>query len=304
MNLAASGADLSYEDVENMLKETGLADKDFIKSVMGYENSYGIMDFDFRPLINSDKKIPINPNILEKRWLKSIINNDFVKLFMDSELVSKLESKLEGIEPLFEIDLKAENIDVELIKKIIFSFRNDKFIRYRYVYNEKEYEKIGIPFKLNYDLSKKKFRLSIYCIENEKFFYNDIEEIKSIEILEEIDGDLLKLKDRINFIGKDNFFKEKLDNKMETLRLEIIPKYGMNTVERAHLLFSAYDKRSFNMDGNYILEVNYYKFDEQNIIKNILNLGVFATVLEPECVKKQIISLILRGRDLKKKVDN
>lgn len=304
MNQSVEGREFSEDEIEAMLIDNGLADEEFIKSVLGYNNSYGIMDFDFRPMINSDKKIPINPNKIEKRWLKSIIHNDFTKLFVDEKLVCKLESKLKDEEPLFEIDLSTENIDVELIKKIIFSFRNDKFIKYSFTYNNKEYEKIGIPFKLNYDLSKNKFRLSVYCIKTENFFYNDIDDIKSIEILEEIDDDLLKLKDSINNVGKNEFFKKQMKNKMDVLKLEIIPKFGMNTVERAHLLFSSYDKRSFNIDDKYILEVNYYKFDEQNVIKKILNLGIYATVIEPENIKQRIIELILKGDRLQTMVNS
>ena len=57
------------------------------------------------------------------------------------------------------------------------------------------------------------------------------------------------------------------------------------------------------MEDYYILEVKYYKFDEENVIKKILNLGIYATILEPEDVKQKVVSMLLEGYNLQKRFD-
>ena len=304
MNQAVDGREFTEEEVEKFLKETKIADEDFIKNVLGYgENPYGIMDFDFKPKF-TDKKIPINPTVLEKRWLKSVLQDDIVRLFLKDEIIQKLESKLQDVEPLFTMNLKAGEINEELIKVIVSSFRYDKFIKYRFVYKDREYEQIGIPFKLSYILKEEKFKLSVYCVQRRKIFYIDLNDIISIEILEELDEDLIQLQKQVNEVGKKEFFEENLKDQIVNLKMEIIPQFGGNTVERAHFLFSGYDKKSYKMEDHYILNVKYYKFDEENIIDKILSLGIYVTVLEPEEIKQKVVSILLKGYELQKRFDD
>ncbi|MGN1033786.1 MAG: hypothetical protein ACI4PU_09950, partial [Intestinibacter sp.] len=301
---AVDGKKFTDEEVERLLKDTKIADDDFIKNVLGYgENPYGIMGADFKPMF-TDKKIPINPTILEKRWLKSIIKDDMARLFLDENIISKLEDKLQDVEPLFKMDLKEkQNINDRFIKVIVCSFRYNKFIKYKFTYKEKEYEQIGMPFKLSYIPRENKFKLSVYCIEKRELFYIDLDSIKDIEFFEDLDEDLILLQKEVDAIGKREFFKKELSNQMVTLKMQIIPAIDSNTVERAHFLFSAYDKKSFKMKDHYILEVKYYKFDEENVIRKILNIGMYGIVLEPEEVKEKVVSMLLEGYNLQKRFD-
>ena len=319
INQSSEGKIFTEEEVKNLLEETKLADDEFIENILGYsEEPYPIMTYDFKSMF-TDKKMPINPTILEKRWLKSIIQDDFVKLFIDEDVILKLESKLKDVKPLFTMDLKKEKLNGDFIKTIIKAFRFNKFIRFEFGYMVKNYIKIGLPFKLNYTVEENKFKLSVYSIEDEKLFYINLDNMKKIELIDELGMEnnelnlekvdnlekelynkLGEFKKKIDKVGKNQFFKEKLDEQTEILKLEIIPMYDGNTVERAHFLFSMYDKKSFKMQDTYILEVKYYRFDEENIIKNIMNLGVYATVLEPERVKDKVVSKILKGYNLQK----
>ena len=304
MNQAVDGRKFTDEEVEQLLKDTKIADEDFIKNVLGYsENPYKIMGADFKPMF-TDKKIPINPTILEKRWLKSIINDEMARLFLDEDIILKLENKLKDVEPLFKMDLKqAQDINQKLIKVIVCSFRYNKFIKYRFTYKGEQYEHIGIPFKLSYLVRENRFKLSVYCIEKRELFYIDLDSIEDIEFFEDLNEDLILLQKEIDSIGKREFFKRELSNQMVTLKMQIIPAFDHNTAERAHFLFSTYDKKSFKMDDHYILEVKYYKFDEENVIKKILNLGIYATILEPEEVKQKVVSMLLEGYNLQKRFD-
>lgn len=303
MNQAVDGKKFTEEEVERFLLDTKIADEDFIKNVLGYsENPYEIMDVDFKPKF-TDKKIPINPTVLEKRWLKSLIQSDFVRLFLQDDIILKLENKLQDVEPLFIMNLKVPNINERFIKAIVISFRYNKFIKLRFSYEGKTRELIGMPFKITYVVREEKFKASVYCAKKRELCYLDLDSIEEIDVLEELNDDLILLQKEIDEIGKREFFKKNLSDQVITLKMEIIPAFGSNTVERAHLLFSTYDKKSFKMDDYYILEVKYYKFDEENVIEKILNLGVYATVLEPKEVKDKIVDKLLKGYDLQSKFD-
>ena len=65
MNQAIDGKEFTEEEVEKLLRDTKIADEDFIQNILGYgKDPYGIMDFDFKPTF-TDKKIPVNPTNLE-----------------------------------------------------------------------------------------------------------------------------------------------------------------------------------------------------------------------------------------------
>ena len=68
------------------------------------------MTYDFKPFFGEDS-IRINPTILEKRWIKSLLNEDIVRLFLDENTIEKLNKKLIDIEPLFQLNLPNQNIN-------------------------------------------------------------------------------------------------------------------------------------------------------------------------------------------------
>lgn len=79
INQSVEGKNFTEEEIEKLIRETKLVNNDFIQNILDYgDHPYNIMSHDFKPFSNEDS-IRINPTILEKRWLKSLVNEDMVK---------------------------------------------------------------------------------------------------------------------------------------------------------------------------------------------------------------------------------
>ena len=77
----------------------------------------------------------------------------------------------------------------------------------------------------------------------------------------------------------------------ETLRLAIKPVVSFNDVERAFLLFSTHEKSGYYNEAEniYYLDVKFYSFQVNALIRKILSLGRAAVVLEPDFMRESIL---------------
>ena len=305
INQSLEGKNFTVEDIEALIKDTKLVDDDFIKNILDYGNNpYNIMTYDFKPFFGEDS-IRINPTILEKRWIKSLLNEDIVRLFLDENTIEKLNKKLIDIEPLFQLKLPNQNINKHIIKTVIKAFRDNKLLLYNSVnkHGQEFINQIGIPFKINYSMRDYKFRLSIYSIIEERFIYINMENVQSMEILNinDMENSLYyektkSIKDKLDKLGRKRFFLTYLYQKKKTIKLQIYN--GKNILERVHLLFASYHKKTYSEGGNQYIDISYYSFDEENIIRNILSLGLLVKVVEPNYIRKRILELLEKGREL------
>ena len=305
MNESVDGRKFESDEVEKLIKETMIAKDDFVENVMDYgKNPYQIMDFDYKPIFTKEK-IRVNPTILEKRWLKSLVEDDMIKLFLDEDVVSKLDEKLKDVKPLFKMYLEFEKINPKHIKTIVECFRSNSLLKYSSTnkFNKVFKDQVAIPFKLNYSMLDNKFRLSVYSIRDNRLVYINMENIKSTECIR-----LKNIKDKslsnnaklilfkMNSMGRKSFFEQSL--KKQERRLTIRVESSKNMGERVHLMFSSYEKKSY-MDGNkQYMTIKYYRFDEENIIRHILSLGSCVKVVEPSYIKEKIVKLLKEGQRL------
>ena len=104
------------------------------------------------------------------------------------------------------------------------------------------------------------------------------------------------IKDKLDKLGRKKFFLTYLYQKKKTIKLQIYN--GKNILERVHLLFASYHKKTYSEGGNQYIDISYYSFDEENIIRNILSLGLLVKVVEPNYIRKRILELLEKGREL------
>lgn len=242
---------------------------------------------------------------MEKRWIKSLLNEDIVRLFLDENTIEKLNKKLIDIEPLFQLNLPNQNINKHIIKTITKAFRDNKLLLYNSInkHGQEFINQIGIPFKINYSMRDYKLRLSIYSIIEERFIYINMENVQSMEILNinDMENSLYyektkSIKDKLDKLGRKRFFLTYLYQKKKTIKLQIYN--GKNILERVHLLFASYHKKTYGEGGKQYIDISYYSFDEENIIRNILSLGLLVKVVEPNYIRKRILELLEKGREL------
>ena len=89
-------------------------------------------------------------------------------------------------------------------------------------------------------------------------------------------------------IALEGFFNDQLASTTPLL-LKLTPKN--NAFERAFSLFANYDKTAYCENNDYILKINYHRFEEQEIIQNLLSLGSAITVIEPIAIRTKIFDI-------------
>ena len=307
MNQSLEGKKFEIEEVENLINNSMLAEENFLHDLLDYgENPYKIMSYDFKPLLTGEK-LRINPTILEKRWLKSVLESNIINLFLDEKLVKKLKCKLDDVENLFCLDIPKSKVKPNVIAIIIEAFENNKVLIYDCINRRNEYfeNQICLPFKINYSMFDNKFRLSVYSMIEERFIYMNLENIKDVSILDmetldenNLNNKIINIYNKIKKVGRDEFFTYCLEKEKRVAKMQIFQ--DNNVMERIHLLFAAYDKKSYKIRSKQFINIYYYKFEEEHIIKKILNLGTSGKVEEPRYLKEKIIDILKKGEDLEK----
>lgn len=251
----------------------------------------------FLPNINIE--MPIILNKIEIDAFKNLIDMDIVDGFLDRHTLSKLKSKLENEEKGWSIDnIKYKrqysdgdknNIeDINKKLKILLKSIKQKcaVICDNTASSGKEYkQQIIYPLKIEYSTINDKYRL--YCFkkneDGNEYIKMNLSRMKNLEILED------KTRE------KDEKFLMYNEQSTKTVTLYVDPE--THVLERCFRLFSFYNRRAnYDKEKNiYILEVDYYVFDENEVIKNILSLGSRVVVNSPEDIRDKIISRVKKA---------
>ena len=230
-----------------------------------YKDKTGV----FKTPIKNKFNIPLSN--IEKRWLKSIIDDPRIKLF-DCNINFDF---LDNIKPLFKIDDyyifdKSNDGDpydnlnyINNFKSIIYAIKNEKKLKIKYVSKKNKLIKIVCsPYKIEYSQKDDKFRVIIS--KNNFLFTMNIARIKECKILESSSIILNKNKEVKKFI--------------------ILNLYdGRNALERVMLHFAHFEKETERINNNkYNIKIYYYEDDENEMVVRILSFGQFIRVIEPQ----------------------
>lgn len=140
------------------------------------------------------------------------------------------------------------------------------------------------PCRLEYDATGNKYRLIAWLDDEGRAIKMNIDRMSELTISSKA-------------ISEDcqNKFNRFLASKKKNFTLQITPKY--NAVERTFKLFASYDKKSFYNEslGIYTLNIEYYAFDEQELIRDILSLGSAARITSPHDLREKIKNILLQS---------
>lgn len=268
--------------------EGGLTDRELTRTVL--ENAFGeslvtipakLTDGSW-PLLTSDYGTPLHHapktplTLLEKQWLKALLQDPRVRLFDPSE------EGLEDVEPLFTPDKfvyfdRYSNGDdytdpkyIEHFRMIIRAMHEKRKLRVRFHGhrgNRQSY--ICIPYKLEYSSKDDKFRLITGS--GRRPLTVNLSRIDSVQLLEPWD---------------DGEYNQPCE-KEQTLVMDLID--ARNALERAMLHFSDLEKETERIDDkHYRITLNYKQGDETEILIRILSFGPVLKVIEPESMVSQI----------------
>ncbi|MGN1032901.1 MAG: WYL domain-containing protein [Intestinibacter sp.] len=248
----------------------------------------------FSPNVNID--MPIVLNKIEIEALKNLVDMEISEAFLQEETLLKLKSKLENEEKGWSIDdikykrqyADGDKNNIEDINKklkiLLKSIKQKCAVKCdNTTKSGEEYKQQTIyPLKIEYSTINDKYRL--YCFKKDddekKYIKMNISGLSSLEILED------KTRE------EDEDFLEFNKNNIKTVTLYVDPE--KHVLERCFRLFSFYNRRAIYDDEKnvYVLDINYYIYDEKEVIKNILSLGSRVIVSSPEDIREIVISRV------------
>lgn len=245
--------------------------------------------------------IPIRATIAEKAWLYYVLQNSKSDLFIDSDLKDKILDALSKNMGLNEYPLQASYIDIrefsndnclnitpELITKFRLIVKAIKEHRQLIVTNKSFSGKVYTnqvvnPYKLEYSAQLDSFSLSCYPPDVKRPVKMNLSNLSSVNIGK-------KINNYEEFVAQ--FEKQLADTKVkQPIQIEILNQN--EAYDRCAYLFSSYDTYCYDKGNEkLIMNIYYYRFQKDEIVRNILFLGHYVKVISPQNITDEVISLI------------
>lgn len=299
---------LTAEELANQLSGSSQSTfEEFIQAIVNHSNPN--TNYNASLLLEENNKmhpiraihIPIRATIAEKAWLYYVLQNSKSDLFIDSDLKDKILDALSQNMELKEYPLQASYIDIrefsndnclnitpELITKFRLIVKAIKEHRQLIVTNksfsgETYTNQVVNPYKLEYSAQLDSFSLSCYPPDVKRPIKMNLSNLSSVNIGDKIDN-------YEEFVGE--FEKQLANTKVkQPIQIEILNQN--EAYDRCAYLFSSYDTYCYDKgDDKLIMNIYYYRFQKEEIVRNILFLGHYVKVISPQNITDEVISLI------------
>lgn len=258
----------------------------------------------FYPAIKDFGKppLPVRLTNLEKAWLKALLKQDGVRLVLSNESFGKLQKELESFDtPIRDDYFEMTNITKapeitrqEAYEKnfrlILDALIHEKPIRYNNIDKKGNVYKnmLALPVSIEYSMRDGRFRVSMYSLDDNRPIMSNLFTLSEIKITdEEISIDREE--------AKRLLFEQKYSE--EPVILEVIDKKA--AMERCFMCFSGMERTARSLGNNkYEIQLNYYLFEEENIIRSIISLGPYVRVVSPQRIADEIVGRIKKSISL------
>lgn len=245
--------------------------------------------------------VPIRATIAEKAWLYYILQSSKSDLFIDTDLKSGLINALSKDMDLSDYPLQTSYVDIREFSEYNRLRITPEFIsRFRLIVKAiKEHRQLTVtnhsfsgqtypdqivyPYKLEYSSQFDSFSLSCYPLDVKRPVKMNLSNISSVE-----PGNPIAEYD--DFIA--DFEKQLADTKVkQPIQIEILNQN--EAYDRCTYLFSSYDTYCYDKGNDrLIMNIYYYRFQKDEIVRNILFLGHYVKVISPQNITDEIVSTI------------
>ncbi len=295
----------SKKEMNLLIKQllTGEADFDVIEAIFpsreGEELVFKDLNGQYEPIIATN--FPIRMGIIEQQAAKSLLEDEYITHFLSEKTIKKLRTNTESVITDWSTkDIQVKNVfsggAIEnkkifgpIISLIAKAIKERKAIIYDNVRKGMfEYRNVSVfPVKIEFSIMNDRFRICAFEPIQNRFLKMNLDTMENIKLSEKIYKE--DLEEKYKIFLKDNTRIVKLD-------IEPID----HVVERCFRIFSYYDRKARydKQDNKYRLEISYLKFDEAEIVKDILSLGGYVTVIEPKYLQKKIYKRVLAASKL------
>lgn len=276
LNLAIEGG-LTEKKMYEIVAETAFEESSLIMIPALKKQEWQLLDEKLHTPLKHTPDMPLT--ILEKRWLKTILLDKRVKLFLEPVPEN---TELTDTEPLFfpedivYFDRYADGDDYDdpsyianfrLIRQAIAERRKLK-VTFR---NGREQKRCEIlePVQLEYSDKEDKFR--VLCADRQSIKTVNLGRIVQCELLRDTFPENVRLKEREKKVLKFTLTDER------------------NALERAMMKFSHYKKEVERRDAeNYLVTLEYDVDDETDVLIQILSFGSYIEVTAPDRMREEL----------------
>lgn len=276
LNLAIEG-ELTEKKMYEIVAETAFEESSLIMIPALKKQEWQLLDENLHTPLKHTPDMPLT--ILEKRWLKTILLDKRVKLFLEPVPEN---TELADTDPLFfpedivyfdryvdgdDYDDPAYIANFRLIRQAIAERRKLKVT----FLNSREQKRCEIlePVQLEYSDKEDKFR--VLCADRQSIKTVNLGRIVQCELLEDTFPENVRLKER------------------EKKVLKFILTDERNALERAMMKFSHYKKEVERRDAeNYLVTLEYDVDDETDVLIQILSFGSYIEVTAPDRMREEL----------------
>ncbi len=283
-----------YQTVAKILEVAGQADEEELREIV-LRNAFAESGLTILPALKSGRWPLLRPDgssilrhkptmpltLLEKRWLKSLLDDPRLKLF-EVEL-----PELQGVKPLFtradyrvydryaDGDPFEDELYIRHFRTLLDAIRTQRPVAVVMTNRHgRDFWARFYPTGLEYSAKDDKFRVLGWGAKYHQF---NVARLKACEL----------------YMGMRPIHRQTKMPQYKTLELEITDE--RNALERAMLHFAHFEKRAERIsEGKYLLRLRYYDNDESELVIRVLSFGPRVRVLGPEEFVGQIRDRLCR----------
>lgn len=258
---------------------------------------------EYEPIVDSSVNLP--PTALEKAWLRAILEDPRMQLFLTEDELARAKEKMQDIKPLYntaniinfdQFDIGDDYSSPSIQKHfslLLEAMKISRAVKISYLSAKgKELEGVYVPCKFEYSQKNDKIRCLVVQIENG--------ECRDYTIL-----NLARICD-VKFsekpIPKDcqEYFTSKRNRSEQYIEVELSDE--RNAMERFMVEFSNYRREAIYDKERDILKVTmwYDGLDGTEILVKLLGFGPVLKVVGPDSFVELIKGRLLKQRELNK----
>lgn len=252
--------------------------------------------------------IPVRLSYPEKAWLYSIISDPKAKLFLDNEQINFLKKVLENS---LNMPYPLSNNDVYICRlnnKPPYEYTHEQRLFFQTIIQAVKEQKYIIltnnaddgniykdskliPYKIEYNNKQDTFSITCYNdINNEiiRIFFTNITKLKIGESI----PNYLKIKTRM---------RKEREKRLTTEPVIIQINDENNALQRSAYIFAHYKRMIYKENDNIYMRIFYYKeYQQEDILRGILQLGRFVTLIAPNSLVDKMKEIIIKKSEIYK----
>lgn len=233
-------------------------------------------------------QIPLSQ--IENEYLDYILALPEARLFLDDALRQELSVNATQYTSFPELQRLStseagtvSNIEPVVFRKLLDAMRNKQWISYTYRTNtsHQKTQASAVPWKMEYSAFDRRWWIILYLPDEHrtvKAKLANLHELQFGKCSNITDGQILSAMEKLLA--------------PEEITLRILPE--RKALERCAMVFERQMFQSYSKeaDGSYVFKFRYYKFDENEILRNLLYLGSSVQLLAPESMRAKMLDLL------------